>query len=550
MEGLSQADRQLMVPQSPRCSTFYLLPKIHKTYELPNSLPPGRPIVSSYSSLTERLSAYVDFVLQPISTTQPSFIKDSYHFLDVLREIQLPDDPPHPILLVSIDVTSLYTSIRHSDGLRSLERFLDAREDSSEPSTAFILSLAEFILTHNYFEYAGEYFLQLQGTAMGTKFAPSYANLYLAGIEQDFLGSRVLSPLVWRRFLDDVFMIWQHGLDELEVFMRELNAASPLSFTYSASSASATFLDVDVFVENDGFRTDVHIKPTNAEMHLHYSSCHPPHTKRAIPRSLSIRGHRICNKRNDLEIYLNNLTERLSERGYPRSLLRRQIIPPEIDYQPAARTEKSGPFLVTTFFPGVQKIEAFLRELYPILANSPDTRDIFPDRFCVSFKRPKNLGDLLTRKHPLTPPEPSRGLQRCEKRRPPCKLCPLIYPASATFSSPNTPHEYRIVGSSHCQTPMVVYELLCTQCDAYYVGKTSTQLNLRINNHRHSVSTHSSQPVSVHAAEHGLSFDDCFRIRVLSKLPTEASVVKLHLVEQAHIWVLGALQRPGLNCNS
>ena len=35
-----------------------------------------------------------------------------------------------------------------------------------------------------------------------------------------------MQPLVWFRYIDDVFFIWTHGKEELESFMKELNSFS------------------------------------------------------------------------------------------------------------------------------------------------------------------------------------------------------------------------------------------------------------------------------------------------------------------------------------
>ena len=51
------------------------------------------------------------------------------------------------------------------------------------------------------------------GTAMGTKLAPSYANLFMSKFEQDHVYTYHLQPTLWKRFIDDIFLIWPHGMD-------------------------------------------------------------------------------------------------------------------------------------------------------------------------------------------------------------------------------------------------------------------------------------------------------------------------------------------------
>ena len=58
---------------------------------------------------------------------------------------------------------------------------------------------------------------QIQGTAMGTKMAPSYAN---HKFERAFLTQKPIQPLVWKRYIDDILCIWVGTRSELESFSR------------------------------------------------------------------------------------------------------------------------------------------------------------------------------------------------------------------------------------------------------------------------------------------------------------------------------------------
>jgi len=66
---------KLLRPAQLRTPVFYMLPKIHKVNN------PGRPVVSSVNSHTEKLSAYVDKFLRPIAEKLPSYIQDTTHFI-------------------------------------------------------------------------------------------------------------------------------------------------------------------------------------------------------------------------------------------------------------------------------------------------------------------------------------------------------------------------------------------------------------------------------------------------------------------------------------
>ena len=96
--------------------------------------------------------------------------------------------------------------------------------------------MTEFVLNNNIFEFNGKVKQQIAGTAIGTKFAPLYAYIYMDEVETKFLKTQELQPLVWFRYIDDIFFIWNHSEDELNKFLENLsNFKSNLKFTYEIS---------------------------------------------------------------------------------------------------------------------------------------------------------------------------------------------------------------------------------------------------------------------------------------------------------------------------
>ena len=60
---------------------------------------------------------------------------------------------------------------------------------------------------------------------MGTKCVPTYANLVLSVLEEEFLQSLTLKPLVWYRFIDDIFVVYEHGLENLHQLKAQFNSS-------------------------------------------------------------------------------------------------------------------------------------------------------------------------------------------------------------------------------------------------------------------------------------------------------------------------------------
>ena len=182
-----------------------MLPKIHKKGT------PGRPICSTVCHPTCQISKWVDKDTQKYAQQADSYIKDTTDFILKLKELpELPKDS----LLVTLDVTSLYTNIPNEEGLRATFRKL-LRDPNMRQIRPYIIKLIILVLTNTNFTFNGEHYLQVGGTSMGTGFTPSYASIFMAWFEEEAIKNYPLKPLFWKRFIDDVFCIWTQGKKSL-----------------------------------------------------------------------------------------------------------------------------------------------------------------------------------------------------------------------------------------------------------------------------------------------------------------------------------------------
>ena len=120
--ALSPKIANLLIVQNARPGRFYLLPKIHKSLQNP----PGRPIISANQHPTENLSEYVDTYVKKHIKNIPSYLKDTTHFIETCKNLNLPSNAK----LVTFDVKGLYTNIPHEEGLLAMEDFMKQYHDA------------------------------------------------------------------------------------------------------------------------------------------------------------------------------------------------------------------------------------------------------------------------------------------------------------------------------------------------------------------------------------------------------------------------------------
>ena len=143
-------------------------------------------------------------------------------------------------LFVSFDVVSLYTSIPHDLGLTAVKYWVENHKTSLHRpySTEFILEAVELVLKENTFQFNNKHYQQIQGTAMGTKMAPTYATLLMGRLDtkDEFIQT-------FKRFLDDCFTFWKKSEDELHKLHELFNSLhEKIQFTMETSKEKLPFL--------------------------------------------------------------------------------------------------------------------------------------------------------------------------------------------------------------------------------------------------------------------------------------------------------------------
>ena len=477
--------KYLSPPEDPKPRTFYMLPKIHKPIEKwssPGIMPKGRPIVSDCGSDSYRWSELIDHFLKPLSNIHPSYVKNTDDFIEKISQVKISDHA----LLVTCDVESLYTNIQPEKGLQALEKIY-RRSGCSMPYTE-IRRLLELSLTHNDFQFNGQWYLQVSGTAMGKRYAPNYANIFMANFEHEVMQKATHKPTVYQRFLDDIYIIWEHSRTELDNFINLMNSHDEsIKLKAEIHENTIDFLDVTTFKGNrfkhhNILDTKVYFKPTDTHELLDHHSFHPKHTFEGIIKSQLIRFLKICNNMDDFHEACSLLFKALRERRH---------------YS-----------------------ERFLRKI----------KSDFLSRY-------RQIGECN---------DPLGAALKCGHKR--CECC-LRIEENSYFGRGE--FEYPIFGRLDCKSKNIIYIIECRKCHIQYVGETQRRLADRLHGHLSDIRLYKDRPVANHFNDECWPHEQNLMIYPIEFIPDQGSVLKnkAQRLKREAYWIrqLDTQQPHGLN---
>ena len=528
-------ERNFLLEADYKTPYFYILPKIHKHKDIAlmykeNSKSyihirgidnlESRPIVSSINSPTEKLSHFIDRILKPLIINIPGYVKDSFHLKEILSN-RIVDNS---CLFISLDVNSLYTNITHELGIEAITFWLNRSFNNLSTQrfpSCFIIQSLSIILYNNNFKYQNKYYNQVSGTAMGTKVAPTYANLVMAFLEvtlfercKTLFGAEIMESIKnnYFRYLDDILIIWDSKFGNYELFldiMRNLNQC--ISFKIEINSLNTNFLDLTLIKSYNHIETDIFYKVTNSHMYLHFQSLHAGHVKRSIPYILAYRIHRLVSNVIRKEQRLIELKRFLENLSYPKNLINDAITKTYVP-KPKVTKDKLIPFVIPSDITTLNITNSlFLPNIFALMDKN------FTDYKLIKCrKQPPNLLQHLRFNHFYT-------VNKCN--RPKCKTCDVLIEVKSQISIEN--HLIKINSNMNCNTKNVIYILFCNGCSDFYVGETGIALNLRINLHRNHINNlnYGFLPVSMHIRKCSKSF----RVLPIYKLPIDSAYLRKKL---------------------
>ncbi|XP_055714989.1 uncharacterized protein LOC129809198 [Phlebotomus papatasi] len=336
---------------------------------------------------------------------------------------------PEGVVLVSLDVVSLFTYVPIELALQEVDRRFHEIEDHTTLEKEELARLVSFCLTSGYFLYKGGSYVQLDGVAMGSPISPIVADIVMQRALECILNSSSLRISFIKKYVDDL-LVAIHSEDVqnvLEVF----NGFHPkIKFTLEEEVENKLpYLDMVLHRNQDGsIKTVWYSKPCSSQRMLNYHSLHPINMLLNVARNFRNRVRKLTSKEDENP---DEIIRRVLRRNaYPEHIIR-SLLRPERQHRRAGGTDEGERQDEPAEFHSMVYVKGLSERLRNIIKKSGNKK--------TAFKPAKRVKSFFTKVKDPIPQE---------------------------------------------QKSDVVYEIPCGGCELRYIGTTGQHLKNRIQQHR------------------------------------------------------------------
>ena len=214
----------------------------------------------------------------------------------------------------------------------------------------------------------------------------SYADIAMA--KYDSLANEFhLKPKIWKRFRDDIFTLWEHGIDTLPSFLDYFNSidtTGKIKFTIEiAGENGLEFLDLKLEIAEGKIRVDGYAKPTNSFSYTSPNTCYPKNNICNIPKGIALRLRRICDDDKTFDKRSIEYQNYLIAREHKPSLVKQQFSEVRKKTRTEARQKQnrkgkvSNIKFITTYNPALPNINKIIKNNISDICKNflvPDTK--------------------------------------------------------------------------------------------------------------------------------------------------------------------------------
>ena len=421
----------------------YPLFKIHKLNRQQMEekvIPPVRLVHATREGPIYRLEKWCSPYL---TTSSRTYCKDEFLLdtPDLLNHIKLINSETRnnnmKSLLFTLDVISLYPSIRPEMALKALEDGLVNDHSLGGNMRDVLMEFTELILSNSFISFENGVYITKEGIPTGNCISRQIADFSMHWLIFKQLKDKLpLWHLItfWKRFIDDIIGRWAGTVRQFHLFVHSLNTfAAPYGIQFGdfQIGRSVNFLDVKLYLdEDDKIQYRLYKKETDARLYLKPTSFHPNHVFKSIIFSQMIRiidrnsqDHTCVEDLQELKDDLmqsghnENLMEKLEPLAVQRSI--------ENKLNPVNKQINEGNQIVFSvkYFNDVDKLRNLLKELGPDIDSLIGNTNV-----TLALRKHQSIGNNVIKNRTLSSgssDEEERLTQKCNHRG--CKTCPLLF---------------------------------------------------------------------------------------------------------------------------
>lgn len=299
-------------PMTPR---LYGLPKLHKTNI------PIRPVVSFINTPASKLAVFLKQLIVSLTEFKPQHaVINSQDLVSKIKDIRLNEKT----LLVSFDVSNLFTSVPIKDTLVILENLLRSN-NIPQQEILHILTLTKVTLQQNFFQFNNSFYSQPDGLAMGSSLSPLLAEIFMNHLECNNITNNNNLKCIshWFRYVDDCLVFIEGDSATAQHVLDYINTVhSNIKFTMEIEkNSSINFLDLTITKVQEHLEFSIYRKPTQTDHTIPHDSNHPFRYKIAAFNTYIHRLKSIPLSDSQFSTELNLIKQLAISNGYPPTLI-------------------------------------------------------------------------------------------------------------------------------------------------------------------------------------------------------------------------------------
>jgi hypothetical protein len=206
------------------------------------------------------------------------------------------------------------------DTINIINNILKNNPASNKNNHEEIVHTLQVIIEQNYFQIDQQYYKQTDGLAMGAPTSAILAETYLQHMEHEQIYPILIRQEIigYFRYVDDILIIYDQNKTNIEHTLNEFNKLqSSIKFTMEKEiHHSINFLDLTIHREEENLKFTIYRKPTQTDIIIPNSSCHPNEHKRASINYLLNRMHVYPINKEAKEAELNIIKNILQNNEY------------------------------------------------------------------------------------------------------------------------------------------------------------------------------------------------------------------------------------------